>query len=95
MRPATPAPIRIDVTQDQADTLRERYSTDDASDALVKMLLAMAGLWVLGEIVRESEKPKPRPWRKSFQTCERPAEMNTRQMRPPPRFPGGSLGLDL
>lgn len=53
-------PIHVQITQEQAEALRDSQRTDDTGEALVKLLMAAAGMWVLGEILKEARKPKAR-----------------------------------
>ena len=48
------------LTEEQARALREQYRKKNTADALVTLALAIAGIWALGELVRESEKTKRR-----------------------------------
>lgn len=60
MRQSHIKPIRVQITREQAEALRESQRTEDAGEALVKLLMAAAGMWVLSEIIKEADKPKPR-----------------------------------
>lgn len=48
------------MTEEQARILRERYRQKKTTDALLTLALAIAGIWALSEIVKESEKPRRR-----------------------------------
>jgi hypothetical protein len=53
-----PKPISVSISPEQLETLKQRYNTQDNNDALIKLLMAMAGMWLVGEMIREDEKPK-------------------------------------
>ena len=48
------------ITREQAEALQKRFETQDTGAALGKLLMAAAGVWILGEILGASDKPKPR-----------------------------------
>ena len=47
-------PVRLQLTQEQAEILQRRYQTEDTGAAVLKLLMAAAGIWVLSEMIKKS-----------------------------------------
>ena len=58
-RIATPQDVSAFLTPEQVQAIQERYNTRESGQALLNLLLAAAGVWVLAEMIRDDEAEEP------------------------------------
>lgn len=52
--------LQLSLPQEKVAELKRRYHAENAADALVKLLLGAAGLWIFHELITEKKPPKKR-----------------------------------